>query len=89
MESRGDDEIRKRWEQEAKDRADKEEQVQQRPKKRIRAIEFEGHEGGVLEDANKGRGSVSKNTRRAAGTRAKTRITEMAEGNGDRVIELD
>ncbi|OAL53670.1 hypothetical protein IQ07DRAFT_608982 [Pyrenochaeta sp. DS3sAY3a] len=39
MENKVEDEIRKRWEQEAKDKADQE-KTQSRPKKRIRAIEY-------------------------------------------------
>lgn len=39
MENKVEDEIRKRWEQEAKDKADQE-AAQSRPKKRTRAIEY-------------------------------------------------
>ncbi|KAF2830851.1 hypothetical protein CC86DRAFT_379074 [Ophiobolus disseminans] len=41
MENKAEDEIKKRWEQEAKDKADREEEAQQRPKKRVRAIEYQ------------------------------------------------
>jgi len=84
-----EDEILKRWEQEAKDRVDNEDQMQQRPKKRIRAIEFAGREVGVLEDVTKGRGSATRKTGRAAGTRAKTRTTEIGGRDDDMVVELD
>jgi hypothetical protein len=41
MENKAEDEIRKRWEVEAKEKAEREEEeVQQRPKKRVRTIEY-------------------------------------------------
>lgn len=41
MDNQTEDEIRKRWEQEAKDKADQDDEPQQRPKKRVRAIEYQ------------------------------------------------
>jgi hypothetical protein len=49
MENKTEDEIRKRWEQEAKDKADKDEAAQQRPKKRARAIEYQTVGVGLLD----------------------------------------
>ncbi|KAF2628642.1 hypothetical protein BU25DRAFT_317645, partial [Macroventuria anomochaeta] len=40
MENKAEDEIRKKWEQEAKDKVEREEETAQRPKKRPRAIEY-------------------------------------------------
>ncbi|KAL6712172.1 hypothetical protein ACN47E_000049 [Coniothyrium glycines] len=45
MENKADDEIRKRWEQEAMDRAEAGDHPQQRSKKRVRAIEYTGISG--------------------------------------------
>jgi hypothetical protein len=74
MENKAEDEIRKRWELEAKEKKDDEEQT--RPRKRVRALEY----GGSGEDAGR------KTSR--AGTRAGTRgrITEVVE---DEVVEVD
>ena len=41
MENQVEDEIRKRWEQEAKDKAEQGDESQQRSKKRVRAIEYQ------------------------------------------------
>lgn len=107
MENKAEDEIRKRWEQEARDKAGPEEEVAQRPKKRPRAIGYQNSaaaiedvamndsELDVLVEATTGRnrpstktrGGVTK-TRRAAGIRAKNRITELTE-EGEEVVELD
>ncbi|KAJ4295628.1 hypothetical protein N0V90_007641 [Kalmusia sp. IMI 367209] len=40
MENKAEDEIRKRWEQEARDKAHHEQQVSDRPRKRLREIEY-------------------------------------------------
>ncbi|USP81628.1 hypothetical protein yc1106_08902 [Curvularia clavata] len=40
MENKMEDEIRKRWETEAKEKAEQSDKAQQRPKKRVRAIEY-------------------------------------------------
>lgn len=77
MENKSEDEIRKRWEQEARDRAEQEEGVQQRPKKRVRAIEY------AAEDAGKG----ARKMGRAAATRARGKVTGIVEGE-DLVVEL-
>ncbi|KAH9864262.1 hypothetical protein J1614_010196 [Plenodomus biglobosus] len=105
MESKVEDEIRKRWEQEAKDRADSEEEIQQQPKKRPRTIEYGGRDSDALGDdldaamqalsrnaraAPKTRKGAAKKTGRAAGTKAKARITEIVEDDDDDgVVELD
>jgi hypothetical protein len=78
MENKSEDEVRKRWEQEARDKTAHEEEVQQRPKKRVRAIEYTAAEG-----AGKG----AKKTGRAAATRARGKVTEIMEE--DLVVELD
>jgi hypothetical protein len=103
MENKAEDEVRKKWEQEAKDKAEREEATAQRPKKRPRAI---GYRNDVLEamgdmelgalleaSAEKGKGGAkvkagASKPRRAAGTRAKSRITELTEEEDD-VVELD
>ncbi|KAF2025888.1 hypothetical protein EK21DRAFT_20227, partial [Setomelanomma holmii] len=41
MENKTEDEIRTRWEQEAKDKAERDEEAKQRPTKRVRAIEYQ------------------------------------------------
>ncbi|KAF1845038.1 uncharacterized protein K460DRAFT_405317 [Cucurbitaria berberidis CBS 394.84] len=99
MENKYEDEVRKRWAQEAKDTAEREEEVQQRPKKRVRAIEYSYsnnalHENELEEPATgnsrgaaKGRGAAAK--KRVASTRAKTRITGIVEDEDGRFIELD
>ena len=53
MENKTEDEIRKRWEQEAKEKSEREEELQQRPKKRVRAIEYSNRNGNsVLEESD-------------------------------------
>jgi hypothetical protein len=105
MENKTEDEVRKRWEQEAKDKADRDEATQQRPKKRARAIEYQADTGGLLETnvleetlgfitatgrtATKGRGVAAKKPGRAAATRARGKVTEMIEDEDDDVIEVD
>ena len=126
MENKAEDEIRKKWEQEAKDKAQREEEEAQRPRKRPRAIGYRndiapaqtakekpaltvedqetqdrfdmvvheiGHDveqwGGQYrtEAALGGKYGVRpKSKRRAAATRAASRITEL-DGQDD-VIEL-
>ena len=103
MENKAEDEIRKKWEQEAKDKAEREEEAAQRPKKRPRALEYRNDADNVMNDLEIGalldgtadrsrsaartKGSVMK-ARRAAGTRAKSRITELTEEEGE-VVKLD
>ncbi|KAI8935435.1 hypothetical protein NX059_008012 [Plenodomus lindquistii] len=66
MENKSEDEIRKRWEQEAKDKADQEGEMQQRPKKRVRAIEYDVERNG---GSTKTRGGLARKTGRSAETR--------------------
>ncbi|KAJ4371430.1 hypothetical protein N0V83_004647 [Neocucurbitaria cava] len=40
MENKDEDALRKRWEQEAREKAEREEEAQSRPKKRVRTIEY-------------------------------------------------
>jgi hypothetical protein len=101
MENKTEDEVRKRWEQEAKDKADQENEVQQRPKKRARAIEYSQEENISLEElteilrsetrnsraAGRGRGAAVKKPSRAAAAKAKSRVTEVL--GDDEVIEVD
>ena len=102
MENKGEDEIRKKWQQEAKDEAKRDEEAAQRPKKRPRAIGYHNDADDVMNDlkleallggtadrsrsATKTRG-VTK-TRRAGGSHAKSRPTELTEEEED-VVELD
>jgi hypothetical protein len=74
MENQAEDEIRKRWELEAKEKKDDEEQT--RPRKRVRALEY----GGNGEDAGR------KTSRAGTRTGTRGRITEVVE---DEVIEVD
>lgn len=96
MENKTEDEIRKRWEQEAKDKEDQQD-TQPRPKKRLRAIEYNngddtlglGYPAGASTRGGK-LPAVKPQARkpgRAAGTRAKNRITELADEED--VVELD
>ncbi|KAI4908410.1 hypothetical protein J4E90_009035 [Alternaria incomplexa] len=92
MENKTEDEIRKRWEVEAKERTEQEAQ-QPRPKKRVRAIEYNNEEGVedifnelLLQEARTKKAAPKKRTGRAAGTRAKGKISEILE---DDVVELD
>lgn len=103
MENKTEDEIRKRWELEAKEKAEQAE-VQQRPKKRVRAIEYNtvkgrtlGHSesevdlGGVVGNNGstaKTRSTTTKKPGRAAGNRTRNRALETAEDD-DSVVELD
>jgi hypothetical protein len=95
MENKTEDEIRKRWEVEAKERAEREEEAQQRPKKRVRAIEYSKDDGGrglVFDDESvgpkpKANAARKKTTARAASTRAQNRIPETMDE--DMAVELD
>lgn len=103
MENKTEDEIRKRWEQEAKDKAERDEEAQQRPKKRVRAIEYqqapallpdEGPDEALFGNANgkaaaKGRGAHKKKAGCVAAGRAKGKVTEILEDGEDTVVELD
>jgi hypothetical protein len=99
MENKTEDEIRKRWEQEAKDKAERDDEVKQRPKKRARAIEYQQASGSLLQDEEleevlgfgssaKARGAPRKKTGRVAAGRAKGKVTEILEEE-DTVVELD
>jgi hypothetical protein len=60
MENKAEDEIRKRWEQEAKDKTEREEEAAQRPRKRPRAIGYAERIGAIenvamVEDAHRPR----------------------------------
>lgn len=103
MENKTEDEIRKRWEQEAKDKAEQDEETQQRPKKRVRAIEYHAGPDTMSDDAleeglgfattngrsaTKGGNGPRKKTGRAAAGKAKGKIAEIL-GDEERVIELD
>jgi hypothetical protein len=104
MENKTEDEIRKRWEQEAKDKADQGDQAQERPKKRARAIEYQNpmlnlFTASVLGEASdsttangrvaaKSRGAAAKKPSRAAAAKARGKVTEMSQDEDD-VIEVD
>jgi hypothetical protein len=99
MENKTEDEIRKRWETEAKEKAQQNDEVQQRPKKRMRAIEY-NRDDDDAEDINQAinellqgakprpkAGAVArKKPGRFNGTKAKHKISEIAD---DEVVELD
>lgn len=103
MENKAEDEIRKKWEQEAKEKAVREEEATQRLRKRPRAIGYPNDVDDAMNDldlralpdgttgksanAAKTRRSAAK-PRRAAGTKAKSRITELTEEEED-IVELD
>lgn len=103
MENKAEDEIRKKWEQDAKDEAERAEEAAQRSKKRLRAIGYRNSADDATNDISleallddstgrsrviaKTRG-VSAKTRRIAGTRAKSRVTELTEEN-EEFVELD
>ena len=102
MENKTEDEIRKRWEQEAKDKADQEEETQQRPKKRVRVIEYKGSAGSLEDELEAAQiptrnkiprapvgGVAAKKTGRAAAGRARGKVTEILEEEDDMVVELD
>lgn len=91
-----EDDIRKRWEQEAKDKAEQESLVP-RSKKRIRAIEDKNgataqslQSTTLLASTSISRGGGgTRRPGRAAGARAKGRVTEIVEDEEDTVVELD
>jgi hypothetical protein len=101
MENKAEDEIRKRWEQEAKDKADQDEAAQPRPKKRVRAIEYQSAmvNGGLRNTlcadnadnttVTRGRGAVVKRPNRSAATRARGKVTEVVGEEDDLVVEID
>ena len=103
MENKAEDEICKKWKQEAKEKADREEEAAQRPKKRLRSIGYRNHvEVGICDlglkplfdgTIDRSRSTVKAKvgtgrTCRAAGTQAKSKITELTE-DGENVVELD
>ena len=103
MENKTEDEVRKRWEQEAKDKTDLEKETQQRPKKRVRAIEYNNSSSATMLEGlgslfgtatagaggnTRGRGGGQKRPVRAASSRAKGRATEATDED-DTVVELD
>jgi hypothetical protein len=99
MENKTEDEIRKRWETEAKERTQQNDESQQRPKKRVRAIEYNREDD--EEDINraitellqgaKSRPKASavpkKKPGRVAGTKAKQKLSEILDDST--VVELD
>jgi hypothetical protein len=101
MENKNEDEIRKRWEQEAKDKADQGSEAQQRPKKRVRAIEYQsamgtndllgmGSSSTASTNTSKGRGAVAKKPGRVAAAKARAKVTDIVydDDEDDTVIEL-
>ncbi|KAF1930124.1 uncharacterized protein M421DRAFT_385196 [Didymella exigua CBS 183.55] len=104
MENKADDDTRKKWEQEAKEKAEEHEHdAAERPKKRPRAIGYvKNSEGllnypglGALLDGTAGKDKNAAKTKagtsrtiRAAGSRGRGRITEFAEGE-EVVVELN
>lgn len=104
MENKTEDDVRKRWEQEAKDKADRDEETQHRPKKRVRAIEYQnapcsifgvntidgasGSSTGTTKAGGSRRG-IAKKPARAAASKARGKVTEVFEDEEDEVIEVD
>lgn len=104
MENKAEDEIRKKWEQEAKEKTEREQEVTERPKKRPRAIgylnnseELMNNPGfGALLDGTAGKDRSAAKTkaggprtlRAPGGKRTKSRITELTEEE-EEVVELD
>lgn len=104
MENKADDDIRKKWEQEAKEKAAEQEcDAAERPKKRPRAIGYvKNSEGlmdypglGALLDGTAGKNrngakvkTVTSRTIRRPRARAKGVVTELTEET-DVVVELD
>ncbi len=91
MENKAEDEIRRRWEQEARESMEREQEAAQRPKKRARAIAYRNNTDDILKDVdlgallegaeNRSAGSVETKSkaRRTPRAQAKGRITEVTE----------
>lgn len=101
MENKAEDEICKKWKQEAKEKADREEEAAQRPKKRLRSIGYRNDVEDEICDLrikpflegtiDRSRSTVKTKVttgrlRRAAGAQAKSKITELTE-DGEEVVE--
>lgn len=104
MENRIEDEIRKRWEQEAKDKAERDDEGQQPPKKRVRAIEYQQAAGPIPDEelqeamgmgntrakaAARSRAPNKRAGARVAAGKAKGKVTEIMDDEEDTVVELD
>lgn len=99
MENKAEDEIRKRWETEEKERAERSDEARQRPKKRMRAIEYNRDDDDTelnraiseLMQGAKPKPKASVTTRKkpakVAGARAKQKASEITDD--DTVVELD
>jgi hypothetical protein len=93
MENKLEDEITKRWEQEAKEKAEHEYVM---PKKRVRALEYGAftpndvfNASGSTSGSGKAKAKAAQKPGRAAGARARGKIAEMVEEGDDTVVELD
>lgn len=104
MENKTEDDVRKRWEQEAKEKADRDEEAQQRPKKRVRVIEYQNAPGSIFgpnaiegssessmgtAKAGGSRRGAARQPARAAASKARGKVTEVFEDEEDEVIEVD
>lgn len=104
MENKAEDDVRKRWEQEEKDKADRDQEAQQRPKKRVRAIEYQNPPGSIfgantiegVSDSSMGAAKAGGNRRgaarkpaRAAASKVRGKVSEVFEDDEDDVIEVD
>ncbi|KAF1831954.1 hypothetical protein BDW02DRAFT_530848 [Decorospora gaudefroyi] len=99
MENQAEDEILKRWELEAKEKAERDEEAQPRPKKRVRAIEYNkedentGHTARAFINLARSQspkpraGAAPRKTGRAAGARAKSKSGELRDAAT--YVELD
>ncbi|KAH7082952.1 hypothetical protein BKA63DRAFT_561147 [Paraphoma chrysanthemicola] len=99
MENKSEDEIRKKWEQEARDKKEEEQEGKARPKKRVRAIEYQdssrdGELAVYLDDfvpMSKTAGRRGASARKAPLSRqvkGKKKVSQPVEEEDD-VVELD
>lgn len=96
MENKAEDEVRKRWEQEARDKALREQREnEERPRKRMREIEYErreakGTEGGLVtpdEETASDAGTIAKAGRKGRRKVAATGSTRGSRAKG-RITEI-
>ncbi|KAF1941339.1 hypothetical protein EJ02DRAFT_423172 [Clathrospora elynae] len=81
MENKTEDEIRKRWEVEAREKFERDEEAKQRPKKRVRAIEYSNETDDFFakQQAQIDAPAPKRKPIRTAGAKAKSKITEIVD----------
>ncbi|KAF1911484.1 hypothetical protein BDU57DRAFT_507561 [Ampelomyces quisqualis] len=103
MENKSEDEVCKRWEQEAQEKAGQNDESQQRPKKRVRAIDYPNNPASVAASkmleaifGPQAESNKPATKSRGAATNKKTRRAAVGRGKGkvtelveDEVIDLD